>query len=649
MSVIHISQKLRRLLPYTVLATGAVLATRRLDDFDTWWHLASGRWIVEHGKVPHTDTLSFTVPDNPWINLQWLFDVVLYAVNSVGAAAALSLLAAVCFTAGVWLLLANTREFVDDLTASVLVLWALLLAEERFLIRPEMFSFIFLGLALRVLLTLRRTEGRYAWTLLPIMVLWVNFHALYIMGVVCIASAVGGAFVSRVPLVPAGWREASDIGAAARRRLLRWGPAAIAATAINPYFVEGMRFPLKLMTRIDSESAVFMSIGEFRSPWSDYFTTMSISAYQGLFLFGVAVVVIAAFVDAFGRKRRDGETISAPGFDLGAVAIFAGLAYLSYLARRNLGIFAFGVPPVIALCLAGLWARVGARRRAAIERATTWLVPLVLSMSVGLALWAMSNRYYQADERSHEFGLGVFEANYPRDAIDFARKMNLPGPIYNDMTMGGYLTWDHPTDEGVFMDGRLEVYDTKFYSYYQSAFRERGAWQAQVEKYGIQSAILFHRWGNRHSLVRVMMADPQWTLVYYDYVAIIFVRRDGNEDVIARALAEFPRRREAIHAALAAPDDNIWFWQVPMSRLVALETYTRLLATIGRADDNVELYELLLGFRPALRQEVRVRVSLGYQLARRGNTELALMHLRKALELDPEDTTAKDLIQRLGG
>ena len=176
-----------------------------------------------------------------------------------------------------------------------------------------------------------------------------------------------------------------------------------------------------------------------------------------------------------------------------------------------------------------------------------------------------------------------------------------------------------------------------------------GVWHEQVETYGIQTAVLFHRWGNRHDLVRFMMSDPEWTLVFHDYVAVIFVRRPGNEDVIARALAEFPKRRQRALDALAAPNSSLWSWQVPVSRLVALETYTRLLSTIGRADDNVELYELLLSFGPPRSQEQRVRVSLGHQLERRGDTAQALVHLQRALDLKPDDAYAKDLIERLGG
>jgi hypothetical protein len=48
--------------PYTALLVVLAFSLRRLDDYDTWWHLASGRWIAQHHAIPHTDVLSFTVP-----------------------------------------------------------------------------------------------------------------------------------------------------------------------------------------------------------------------------------------------------------------------------------------------------------------------------------------------------------------------------------------------------------------------------------------------------------------------------------------------------------------------------------------------------------------------------------------------------------
>src|SRR3990172_9033198 len=68
-------RRLEGLLPACTVTLAAMLAFRRLDDADTWWHLAAGRWIAGHRAIPPTDTLSYTVPDHPWINLQWLFDL----------------------------------------------------------------------------------------------------------------------------------------------------------------------------------------------------------------------------------------------------------------------------------------------------------------------------------------------------------------------------------------------------------------------------------------------------------------------------------------------------------------------------------------------------------------------------------------------
>ena len=79
-------------LPGLVVAFAAVFALRRLDNTDTWWHLAGGRWIVQHHHVPATDPLSWTVPDHPWINVQWLFDIVLYGLWQLGGASLLSVL-----------------------------------------------------------------------------------------------------------------------------------------------------------------------------------------------------------------------------------------------------------------------------------------------------------------------------------------------------------------------------------------------------------------------------------------------------------------------------------------------------------------------------------------------------------------------------
>ena len=100
---------LGKLARMATVALAAVLAFRPIDDFDTWWHLAAGRWIVGHGAVPATDTLSHTVRDHPWINLEWAYEVALYLLYSRGGPVLLSCAAAAGFTLAVWLLLRLVR------------------------------------------------------------------------------------------------------------------------------------------------------------------------------------------------------------------------------------------------------------------------------------------------------------------------------------------------------------------------------------------------------------------------------------------------------------------------------------------------------------------------------------------------------------
>src|SRR5205085_10091733 len=71
----------------------AALQVHRVDDGDTWWHLASGRLIATTHTVACADPFSFTAPGAPWVNRQWLFDLGTYAAWSVGGQAGLALAA----------------------------------------------------------------------------------------------------------------------------------------------------------------------------------------------------------------------------------------------------------------------------------------------------------------------------------------------------------------------------------------------------------------------------------------------------------------------------------------------------------------------------------------------------------------------------
>jgi hypothetical protein len=643
MILANFSERARSLLPVATISVGTALALRRLDDADTWWHLAAGRWIVNNRTVPSTDTLSYTVPDHPWINLQWLFDVMLYMFHSIGGANLLVILCAAAFTAALWVLMKNLREWLDEVSASILSLWVILIAEERFLIRPEMVSFILLQVVLWVLMTARRNDGRTLWLLVPVMFLWVNCHSLFIIGLFCIGCAVGGTLAGRLPLLPSGWREASSLGPEATRRLFLSAGAAALVTLLNPYFLEGLLFPLKLMSRFDASNAAFQIIGEFRRPFSGYFLTFSIGAFQAFFFLGIAVTCGAALAGwRAPRKGGKGTEASAPGFHLAWVLIFLGLAYLSVLARRNTSLFAIGAAPIVGAFLALVGRRVMGGMRDLYRKATKVTAPILVAICIGLIGAAATNTYYWKDGTTREFGFGILEVNFPIRAAAFSREVGLQPRLYNDLTAGGYLTWDAAVKGGVFIDGRLEVYDAEFFTYYMSAFTNAQVWREQLDRYDVNTVLLFHRWGNRHPMIRFLALDPAWTLVYHDDVAVIFVRTRGNEEAIEKAREIYPAWQERISAALRSPTTP---WQRPVGRVVALSSYASLLSLIGETEASIELLERLLGFHLPPEQEGRVRVILGSHLGNRGELKRALRHLERAAALDPANRPLQEVIQ----
>ena len=164
---------------------------------------------------------------------------------------------------------------------------------------------------------------------------------------------MAGSLVSDLAILPTGWRRPP--APAVRRRVLASGAAAIAATLLNPFGLEGAIFPVILIGRLGGDVPIYRSIGELRRPFENYFVTFSVTAYQLLIIFGGAAVAAALLLAAFGQpaasapraeRRRKGAPAPAPAVaaapapprlpvDLADVAVFAALACLSLLARRR--------------------------------------------------------------------------------------------------------------------------------------------------------------------------------------------------------------------------------------------------------------------------------------------------------------------------
>src|SRR5262249_9803305 len=114
-----------------------LLACQELFDADVWWHLRAGRWILENRAVPRARPFTFGSLGEPWIDLHWLFQVVLALAYAAGGVAGTIVLAAAGATTAVVAGFALRRR--DWPPATVAAAWVpgVLLASTRFDPRPE--------------------------------------------------------------------------------------------------------------------------------------------------------------------------------------------------------------------------------------------------------------------------------------------------------------------------------------------------------------------------------------------------------------------------------------------------------------------------------------------------------------------------------
>ena len=162
----------------------------------------------------------------------------------------------------------------------------------------------------------------------------------------------------------------------------------------------------------------------------------------------------------------------------------------------------------------------------------------------------------------------------------FVKEQKLPGPLFNDFTNGGYFTWAEPIPGGVYVDGRGEVYGAGFLGIYGYQVQRPAEWQVEMDRRGIQTATLFHWWPNHQALLRFLLNDSRWAVVYYDETTVVAVRREGNAETIGRAaLAFLERERDATERRLLEPTQS-WQWQ--LARVRGLSSYANVLGAMSK-------------------------------------------------------------------
>lgn len=469
---------LSKLIPFLVRLLVYVYAVNAFSymyaDTDLWGHLKFGQDILEQKGPSWTDSYSYTALGSPWINHEWLMEILFYAIFAAAGSPGLVIFKLVLGLAIVHILSQMYFKHASNLwvyAAHFLLLTHVI--ANGFATRPQLATLLFTALLVWALHNYFEGNKNVVYGVPLLVLIWVNCHGGVIAGwgILGMAAAVETmrCLRGRVPLpVP----------------LLTVFGLSCAALFANPHGHELLMFFLQTIPR---ERIV--------SEWG------GIPLWGTEFLY-FKVLVILFFLTFFnGQSKRLWEV---------SIVLFA--VVFAFRHQRHASLAAIVMIPYLSL----QWAAFCKARVKTTWKAPQWGVLAGAVLLLALSLWQAGNHVNKFTRTG--FRLQVNPAVFPVYAVGFMKDNQIGGNILLPFDWGEYVIWKLPGSR-VSNDGRFwTVYPNKVLL--QNLIFHNGweTWQHMLDLYPHEVILTNNR---NQSLERV----SSWVKVYQDVTSRVFVKK----------------------------------------------------------------------------------------------------------------------------
>lgn len=464
----------RSVLPLlvAVVAYGLVLSRggAMLLDGDTYWHIATGNWILQHFAVPHRDPFSFTAAGAPWVDHEWLGQVLMALAYDAGGWSGLVLLAALALALALGLSCSALGRWLPPLPSLFLTVLGYLTVLPGLLCRPHVLALPLL-VVWAVGLVTARAEGRAPRPILvPLMALWANLHGSFLFGLVL-----------AVPLAAE-----AVLAAPGRRRkaAIEWGGfvlASVFAACLTPNLLQGLLQPLHMMRM----PVMLDAVAEWQSP--DFHDVQPIEIW-----------VMAALCVALSRGVR------LPPL---RIALLLGLLHAGLDHARNQILLGLVGPLILAEPLARFLRPRADAAATALQRYAGPSCGGAGGAALVLTVLSVLHPLARGNDRVT-----------PRAALDQVPQALAAEPVLNAYDFGGYLIF-----RGLrpYIDGRADVYGEAFLAAYLDLSRPR---KDRLEAALRDRAIAWTLLRPDDGAVAVLDMLPDWRRLYADDLAVVHAR-----------------------------------------------------------------------------------------------------------------------------
>lgn len=523
-------------------------------------HIKNGELFFRQHVVISTNYYSYTESDFPVVTHHWGAGVVYYLIWKWFGFYGLSILNIALYLLAFFFFFRTAQMLSSFKYALFFSVLSIPLVSSRIEIRPEAFSFFFMG-AYYYLLCLFR-ERRISWcrlsaAILPMQFLWVNLHLFFVMGLFLIGAFLAEALIDRK-----------------NKQLLKQQYALLAVSAVlvslvNPYGARGVLEPLMILREYgymiaENQSVFFMQDRfpgnhlyyhyELMFIWTTVsfillffsignYKTLSLSAQEGLShldknYLSKSLFALLRKVKQLGPRKSpmpgDKSYSAEAGFscdkqrnggNLAEWIIMTGFVVLAWRMIRGIPAFGFFFIPIVSANAWKITQRVSSGLRIIMRR-----IAVGVTFAAIFAIFLFSERaysYYSPFNRC--LGLGLYPGI--NRSAEFFKSNNIQGPIFNNYDIGGYLIFHLFPEHKVFVDNRPESYSIPFFKdIYEPMQADEKKWEEMDKRYNF-NCIYFYRYDmtpNAQPFLIRRIKDSEWAAVYVDDYAIILVKRNAQ-------------------------------------------------------------------------------------------------------------------------
>lgn len=483
-------------------------------DDDVFWHLATGKYVVETGHVPSTDVFGYVTQGQEWMPFEWGWDVVTYNIYKAFGYTGISVFRTTIFLLIFFIYYLILRKFRVSTTLSVFMFLIIAFGIiDRLTPRPHIISLLFFVLLLYLIISFRyfNRKNIYLYFIPVIFLLWSNMHMGILAGMFLFGIYVISEVITYFKPASFSSKEVSALDKKQITLLVIIFIVSLLVMLINPN-----GFATYIYAYSHTKMKLLETINEWRSPFDSMYSGGFVGNIYKTFLF------LGVFVLYYAVKKKDlffalvyigfmVYSVRAVRFTVDYIIIIAIFLIVAInfivinLRNKNLASFINDKPAlkvVISLLLVFL----------------TFNIP-------NDKLYLEMLQYYRVS------GFGINSDFIPTQMFDFMKENKITEigeKPFNHFGTGGYLVWSFPNAKN-FIDSRN--LNDNIFNEYNSIISKRPGFEKKLNDYNIDYVIYL-----APDLVRgpqemqqtiisyLSQKSDEWKLVFWDDKSFLFVR-----------------------------------------------------------------------------------------------------------------------------